>query len=157
MFKPAFDRKSIRLQDFDYSSGGLFFITICIQNHKCLLGEILNDKLDLTPLGEIVKEEWLSLACGNIILEDFVVMPNHIHGIVKLEKASLSLLIRRFKSRTTNRYIKGVKSHGWVPFNKRVWQRNYYEHIIRNDSSHQKIADYILENPINWKQDKFFQ
>ena len=156
MFKPSFDRKSIRLPDFDYSSGGLFFITICIQNHKCLLGKILHDELKPTPFGEIVKEEWLSLASSNIILEDFVVMPNHIHGIVKLENVSLSLLIRRFKSRTANRYIKGVKSHGWVPFNKRVWQRNYYEHIIRNDSSHQKIADYILENPINWKQDKFF-
>ena len=156
MFKPAFDRKSIRLSDFDYSSGGLFFITICIQNHKCLLGEILNNELKPTPLGEIIKEEWLSLASSNIILEDFVVMPNHIHGIVKLKDSSLSLLIRRFKSRTTNRYIKGVKSHDWEPFNKRVWQRNYYEHIIRNDSSHQKIADYIVENPRNWKQDKFF-
>ena len=155
MFKPSLERKSIRLFDYDYSKGGLFFITICIHNHKCILGRIKDEEMLLSEFGRIVKEEWTELKNENVLLEEFTIMPNHIHAIVKLEEYELSRIIREFKSRTTVKYINNVKEKGWPRFEKRLWQRNYFEHIIRNEKSYHKIAEYIKENPFKWEEDKF--
>jgi len=92
-------------------------------------------------------------------LHDYVLMPNHFHAIVEIEhtgKAVLGDIIGAFKSLTTNRYIKGVKEAGWMPFEKRLWQRNYYEHIIRNEDSYIKLSHYIQNNPLKWEEDMFF-
>jgi putative transposase len=156
MFKPSLTRKTIRLAEYDYKSGGLFFITICIQNHKCILGRVTNYEMQLSEFGKLVEQEWLKQACKEIELQEFVIMPNHFHAIVKLGNHDLAKLIYEFKSLTTRCYINGVKQKGWSRFEKRIWQRNYFEHIIRNDQSYHKISNYILNNPAKWEEDKFF-
>jgi REP element-mobilizing transposase RayT len=84
-------------------------------------------------------------------------LPNHIHFIVTLpETTSLHELVRRFKSYTTHKYIEGVKHQGWTPFNRKLWQHNYYEHIIRNTNSYKAIANYIKQNPAKWETDCFY-
>lgn len=89
-------------------------------------------------------------------------MPNHIHGIIVLAEPAVDVklmplgqIIQWFKTMTTNAYIRGVKELGWRPFNGRVWQRNYYEHIIRNERSLQAIRSYIDANPDNWEGDQY--
>jgi len=157
MFKPSLERKSIRFRDYDYSTGGLFFITICTQGHKCILGRVKDYEIELSPFGNSVLKRWLSFENANIKLHEFVIMPNHFHAIIKLEQFSLGDLICDFKSLTTRDFIEGVKDKGWPRFDKRIWQRNYFEHIIRNEKSLFKIAEYIENNPAKWHEDKFYK
>ncbi|WP_244238712.1 transposase [Actinobacillus indolicus] len=93
---------------------------------------------------------------------DYVIMPNHIHFILQIENSdklarhSLFGVIQRFKSRTNVEYIKNVKQNNWQPFNRKLWQRSYYEHIIRNEKDYLTIAEYIENNPLNWMHDKLY-
>lgn len=118
---------------------------------------ILNDS------GKMIETEWLKLTerFPNIELHEFVVMPNHFHGILQIVDVSaagktIGDMMDAFKSITTVEYIHGVKQSGWEPFNRKLWQRNYHEHIIRDEQSYQRISDYIINNPANWKDDKFY-
>ena len=190
-------RRSIRLKGYDYSQAGAYFITICTQNRACLFGDVADGEMRLNPAGRMVETVWNELACfyPGVDIDGFVVMPNHIHGIVlvgaaprgrpdsgqppdpgqprgvaptlpsqgvappsSLEgvAATLSLpdVVHRFKTLTTKRYADGVKHFGWTPFPGRVWQRNYYEHIIRNEESLNRIRQYILDNPAQWAIDR---
>ena len=86
-------------------------------------------------------------------------MPNHFHAIVEIKPqspVSLGEVIGAFKSLSTNAYIKGVRNSNWLPFDRRLWQRNYYEHIIRNEVSYYFIAEYIQNNPLRWEEDKLY-
>ncbi|MFK8009815.1 MAG: transposase [Saprospiraceae bacterium] len=165
-------RRSIRLKDYDYSQEGLYFITICVQNKVCLFGKIEEGKMIFNSAGEMIEKEWLKIPerFPNTILHEYVVMPNHFHAIIEIlndqiehgEKlqtiaSSMGDIIGAFKSIVTNEYIQGVKKLDWKPFNKRLLQRNYWEHIIRNTNSFLTISNYIKENPVNWKHDKFHQ
>jgi REP element-mobilizing transposase RayT len=187
-------RRSIRLKGYDYSQAGLYFITICTQNRECLFGHITNGEMILNDAGKMVETEWLNLKTRfpNIELHEYVVMPNHFHGILEIVGAALvaaqsaqSALVAAqsaqsqtekdkgqpqgiaptktvgdmmdaFKSITTVEYIRGVKNSGWQPFDGKLWQRNYYEHIIRNEKSYETISEYILNNPAKWQDDKFY-
>ena len=113
-------RKSIRLKNFDYSSNGYYFVTICTQNREKLFGEIVGSTGD---------------HIGSPLLRD---------------------IIGWFKTMTTNEYIAGVKNGRFMPFKGRLWQRNYYEHIIRNYDDYINIADYIQNNPLKWEEDKLY-
>jgi len=137
-FLPQHHRKSIRLQEYDYSKKGLYFITICIQDRKCLFGKIENSKMILNNAGKIAYECWLEIPAHfpNTILHEHVIMPNHIHGIVELTQNIVDAAI--------------VGAENFLP----LWQRNYYEHIIRDEQSYQRISSYIINNPKNWKDDK---
>lgn len=153
-----YNRHSIRLKDFDYSQSGLYFVTICVQNRQHLFGEIHNGTVVLNDIGRMIKECWgqLSQRFTTISLNEFVVMPNHFHAIVEISNSNnvqLSEIVGAFKSITTNEYIRGVNECGWPPFEKRVWQRNYYEHIIRDSIDYCRIADYIQNNPNRWNED----
>ena len=151
------NRKSIRLKEHDYQQDGLYFITICIQNREHLLGNILDDSHVIYDAGVMIEDVWNDLAkyYKGIITHDFVVMPNHIHGIIELENSDLDLseIIRRFKTFTTHQYINKVQNNSWKPFYKKLWQRNYHEHIIRNEKSLDKLQNYILNNPLKWEED----
>jgi putative transposase len=110
-------------------------------------------ELLLNPAGEMIKFWWESLPSKflNISLGEFVVMPDHFHGILIINQqtqTSIFEIIQWFKTMTTNAYIKGVKERGWKVFNKKLWQRNYYEQIIRDARAFQNISNYIIENPI---------
>ncbi len=168
-------RHSIRIKEYDYSKEGAYFITICTQNREKILskinlignvgaGLVSAQNIQMTELGKMVCKEYINLekAFNNIILHDYVIMPNHIHGIIEICKRAdtrpaptLPDIICSYKSRTTLMYIKGVREGIYKPFNKRIWQRNYYEHIIRNEKEYLKIQEYIHNNPLNWKNDEF--
>ena len=155
----------------------------------------------LNDAGSMVKKWYCEIEkkFSDILCEEMVVMPNHVHFIIRntgigtsgpndttgtyvgadlrvcpdnanaqgfsgegnqgflgeLEGSPLYRVVQWFKTMTTNEYIRGVKSMGWQPFNGKLWQRNYYEHIIRNEQSHKAIADYIVNNPAKWQEDQF--
>ncbi len=159
-------RRSIRLKGYDYSQRGMYFVTICTENSWCGLGRVHNCTVHLSPAGGMVAREWLNLSTRfqRIQLGPFIVMPNHLHGIVIIQESTkqenktaiqLGDIVGAFKSTTTNRYIEGVRQYEWQLFHKRFWHRNYYEHIIRNETSFHAIRQYIEDNPANWSQDKF--
>jgi REP element-mobilizing transposase RayT len=154
------NRKSIRLSTYNYKKNGSYFITICIQNRENRLGKIKNGNMILNQAGEMI-DKWLNYLSEhfkNISITDRVIMPNHIHFILNIQHqtedlATLSTMIQWFKTMTTNEYIRGVKDNIYLPFNKRIWQRNYYEHIIRNEKSFLQIEQYIQNNPRLWQED----
>jgi len=164
-------RRSIRLQEYDYSQVGAYFITLCTQNKACLFGKIAEGAMHLNRIGLIVAEEWMRCAVirQEIELDEWVVMPNHIHGIVIINHAmrttsrsplqdaakpglvpkSLGSLVGGFKAATTKR-INEIRHTPGIP----VWQRNYYEHVIRNEDELSSICQYIEENPLKWEMDR---
>jgi putative transposase len=175
-------RRSIRLKGFDYKSVAAYFVTICVQDRLPLFGNISNGQMNLSPAGEMIDHAWKNLALEHqhILIDETMVMPDHLHGIVFIEPVeyerhvtqsdgpsgqaqglplrsyrpiSLPDLIGGFKSSTTVQYIKGVEQHGWPGFRKRLWQRNYYEHIIRNEEDLNRVREYIRDNPANWQSD----
>src|SRR3989338_4277515 len=167
-------RRSIRLQGYDYSQAGAYFVTICAQGSECLFGGIENDVMALNGYGCVVHDEWLRTAeiRAEIQTGEFVVMPNHFHGILIIDpgtagmgrgtggraptmerfgqpiSGSLPTIIRAFKSAVTKR-INEIRQLPGVP----VWQRNYYEHVIRNEADYGQIAEYIADNPRRWEED----
>ncbi len=155
-------RRSIRLKGYDYSQAWAYFVTICIQQRQPLLGQIENGLLKPTPAGEMVQIVWDEMPSHypNIELDAFIVMPNHIHGIILLKakqiEPSMTLgdAVQRFKSFTTTKYRQGVYQKQWQPFPGRLWQRNYYEHIIRSEEAYDHIRQYIANNPLSWECDQ---
>jgi REP element-mobilizing transposase RayT len=158
-------RRPIRLQEYDYSSAGAYFVTICAHKGACSLGDIIDNETCLSPFGWIVAECWEDLPnhYPHVILDAFVVMPNHIHGMIVLDDTAvgaglkpaptkrhgLSEIVRAFKTFSARRINIARNTQG-IPF----WQRNYYEHIIRNERSYMAIRDYIFNNPVNWHKDR---
>ncbi len=147
-------RRSIRLKGYDYSQPGFYFITICTWQRECLFGEIKNAQMHLNRLGEVIQYNWHLLAqkFSNIRLDTFIIMPNHIHGILHISqqlKIDLPEIIRSFKT-TSARRINQLRATQGIP----VWQRNYYEHIIRNHETLTKIRQYITDNPQSWERDQ---
>jgi REP element-mobilizing transposase RayT len=166
-------RRSIRLKGYDYSQAGAYFITLCTQDRACLFGRVVNGEMRLNDAGRMVLAEWHRLPerFPHLVLDAFVVMPNHVHGILVITDPASTVgattrvaptrvaptvgnIIGAFKSRVTVEYIRGVKTSGWPPFRGRLWQRNYYEHIIRNERALDAIRRYILENPLRWHLDR---
>jgi len=156
-------RKSIRLSTYDYHRNGSYFITICIQNRENRLGQIKNQTILLNNAGLMVQQWIINLSehFPNITIQHKIIMPNHLHFILDItysdqHTASISQMMQWFKTMTTNQYIRGVKDNIYPSFYKRLWQRNYYEHIIRNENSFSQIAQYIQNNPKSWKEDILF-
>ena len=159
-------RRSVRLRGYDYSQPGAYFVTICTQGRACLFGEIVHGELLLNETGEMIKDRWFRLAdrYPGVSLDAFIVMPNHLHGLLLLDAlppdakgqspaVELARIVQWFKTGTTYDYIDGVRTKGWVPFERRLWQRNYYEHIVRNEAAYLRIAAYIEANPSRWHDD----
>jgi len=149
-------RKSLRLADYDYSTAGYYFVTICIREQQCLLGEIVADVVRLNSAGQMITSAWTVLPerFEQVDLDLFVVMPNHIHGIVVLKKGiTLTRVIQAFKSISTHEYIRGVRGQGWKKFDGTLWQRSFYDHVIRNDQDLSRIQEYIVNNPLQWALD----
>jgi REP element-mobilizing transposase RayT len=164
-------RRSIRLEGYDYSRAGLYFVTICVQDRLCTFGEIAADSVALNDAGRLVASIWEALPehYPGVGTDAFVLMPNHLHGIVILEPDNAGLLItprsvrpsftlseivNRFKTLTTKRYSDGVKEQGWPSFPGRLWQRGFFEHVIRNEKSLNDIRRYIDQNPSRWSSDR---
>jgi REP element-mobilizing transposase RayT len=161
-------RRSIRLPNYDYSQPGAYFITICVQNHACLFGKIHitqnGAELELNVRGKMIHNIWQEMPFYNpgLVLDQFILMPNHLHGIMVLDASaqrndlSLPGIVRTFKAISTKRYAEGVKKYGWPRFPGRLWQRNYWERIIRNEKELHAVREYIYCNPAKWEDDPLF-
>ena len=155
-------RKSLRYNGYDYSNPGLYYVTICSQNHVCLFGKIENGEIILNDAGKMV-ERWyyeLENKYQDLKCNEMVIMPNHIHFIIentninsKRVGPSLIEIVQWFKTMSTNEYIRGVKQLGWPRFDGKLWQRSYWDHIIRDQKTYKNICEYIYCNPMNWKDD----
>jgi putative transposase len=205
-------RRSIRLRGYDYSSEGAYFVTICTHDRACLFGQVVEGEMVLNEIGKIAEQEWLNTPekRPNVVLDEFIVMPNHVHGIIIIDNSvgayrntprqddpsprqddpsprqddpsprqddpsprqddpsprqdgrtsesqapfrspsgTLGAIVRGFKSASTKQ-INIYRNTPGIP----VWQRNYYEHIIRNADAHNRIRAYIVNNPRRWPQDE---
>ncbi len=163
-------RRSIRLRAFDYRGAGSYFVTVCAFNRQGLFGDIVDGAIVPNVFGNIVEEEWHRCAALRpyVILDAFVVMPNHVHGIVCLngsEKGkarlvpttgrfgqpaadSLGAIVGAFKSASTKRINQLRGTAGAL-----LWQKNYFEHVIRNDQELARVREYIVANPARWPED----
>jgi putative transposase len=167
-------RRSIRLQGYDYSQSGAYFITLCTHERQNLFGEIRGGEMILNEIGIIVREEWEKSAVmrAEIELGEYVVMPNHVHAIVWISSgndlrrgdrpvATLSEKPNGPAAKSIGACMAGFKSAVTIRINQKrktpglpVWQRNYWEHIIRNEISYKKIAEYVQNNPARWEYDE---
>jgi putative transposase len=162
-------RRSIRLAGYDYTQAGAYFVTLVTWQRDCLFGEVIAGEMRLNDFGKIVQEEWERTAIirPNIELGAHMVMPNHFHGILMIidgvgasrrlaptevispKPGSLGAIMAQFKSIVTKRIWKLNQNMNGTP----IWQRNYYEHIIRNDREMGEIWRYIESNPALWADD----
>ena len=172
-------RRSIRLKGYDYTQTGAYFVTICAYQWECLFGDVRDGEMVLSEYGRIVQETWDDLPnhYPHVELDAWVVMPNHVHGIIVLapdvdvvgagpvgaglrpaptagkpspRRHDLPEIVRALKSFSARR-INQLRHSPGVP----VWQRNYYEHVIRTERALQAIRQYILDNPIRWHLDRY--
>ncbi|MBI5416687.1 hypothetical protein HZA55_01865 [Candidatus Poribacteria bacterium] len=181
------NRKSMRLKNYDYSSSGAYFVTICTHNHECLFEKFVS-------LKDIVINQWNNIheRFPYIILDEFVIMPNHLHGIffigalnnigavnkgqavgaglapaLNIERAgarpaptntmtttTIGKIIGQYKSLCVNEWLQYIKKNNIDALGK-FWQRNYYEHVIRNEQSLNEIREYIVNNPLKWDLDEY--
>ena len=149
-------RKSLRLVEYDYAQEGAYFITVCTQQKACLFGDIIGDAMVLNDAGKMVEKVWDAIPeqYPGIETDEFVVMPNHVHGILVItDGLSLPDVVHRFKSMTTNHYIRGVKQQDWRAFDRKLWQRNYFERVIRHERELHDVRTYIANNPLKWALD----
>ncbi len=155
-------RKSIRLQEYDYSQPGVYFVTICTQNRECLFGNIGDEKMILNEYGRIVLSCWNDLPnhYSHVRLDAFQIMPNHGHGIIFIVGAGLKPaptptkrhglpeIVRAFKTFSARRINESRRTPG-----ESIWQRNYYDRIIRDEDELNRIREYIIYNPLKWDLD----
>lgn len=170
-------RKSIRLPHWDYSWGWWYYVTMCTKDRACLLSNIMKDRVVLTEIGGIVDLHWKDIPnhFPGVELDDYVIMPNHVHGIIIIDDGSvgaihespqrsspeqsqtiiqrrkmlLPKIIGRFKMNCAKQSNVLRKSQGLS-----FWQRGYYEHIIRNDADLTRIRTYVANNPLKWAVDE---
>ena len=206
-------RRSLRLKGYDYTHVGAYFVTIVTQKRLCLFGDIVGKGMRLNEAGQMACRVWeaLSQRFPGIEIDMFVVMPNHLHGIIVINQPNrattrvaptkstnigaglvpaqntedrtkntaftpsrvttrvtptggvddstkdpfaLGDVIGAYKSLTTVEYVRSVKTMDWIPFHGRLWQRNYYEHVVRHEESLRELQQYILDNPAQWAFDK---
>jgi len=183
-YKNKYKIESSRLARYDYSQNGMYFVTICVKNREECFGSVIDGKMILSDMGKIVQEELLKtpIIRSNVILDKWVIMPNHIHVVIEIcdklktcgntlnvrrdalqcvstgvaeyknkfgpQKNNLASIIRGFKGATTNRI------HRMSDFNSFAWQSRFYDHIIRNEISLNKIREYVQINPQMWEQDR---
>ena len=156
-------RKSIRLKEYDYSQAGAYYVTIVTHKRRVLFGDVVDDKMQLNETGQLVVDvwEWLAARHSHVELDSYVVMPNHLHGIIVIDDhrggdsriaptkhKSLGRLVGMFKTVTTKQVNLAQGTPG-----QRLWQRNYYERVIRNDEEWNWVREYIAGNPTQWETD----
>ena len=170
-----YTRRNNRLKDYDYTSNGYYFITVCVENHQQIFGTIGNNQMQLNDAGNMINTilNQIPENYAGIDLDEHIVMPNHIHGIMNIavgarsprpgsprpdnnkiigrgnRAPTIGNIIAYFKYQTTNQINESQNTPG-----KKIWQRNYHDRIIRNDESLNNIRDYIINNPKTWEKDE---
>ncbi|MFH1691268.1 MAG: transposase [Candidatus Omnitrophota bacterium] len=186
----------MRLKYYDYAQQGAYFVTVCVNDRKCVFGDVLNDNMVLNDAGKMVDKWWreLSKKYNVVLIDEHKIMPNHLHGIIVIvdqcnvgadlcvrpvngnngyannnnmeivkgrtrrcaPTPMIGTIVQWFKTMSTNEYIRNVKTNNWPPFIIRLWQRNYYEHVIRDESDLVRIREYIVNNPVHWERDEYY-
>jgi len=157
-------RRSIRLEGYDYSQGGAYFVTLCTHGRQPLFGQVVGETMTLNLVGTVVEQcwRWLGERYSHVELDEWMVMPNHLHGIIAMRddaggagsqtafirRKSLGRLIGAFKTVSTNRSNPIRQGRRSV-----IWQRNYFERIIRDGDELNRVREYISENPARWETD----
>jgi putative transposase len=168
-------RRSIRLQEYDYSQAGMYFITICSAHHRNIFGEIINGEMVPNDWGRVAFDEWVRTAHirPTVELDEFALMPNHLHGILILSDGDPEshllqqpLIHEKFGKPTSNTIptiVRGYKAAVTKRINNLrgrtdglIWQVGYYENIIRNFNAYEKIKEYTANNPGRWLQDSLW-
>lgn len=170
-FKGRYRIEFARLRSWDYSSPGWYFVTVCTRNKETFFGDVVCGEMCLSEAGRIVSDEWMKteIIRSNIRLDEWIIMPNHIHGILvivdrttnveaprrgvstitKWKPGTLGAIINQFKSISTKR----IRRAGFPAF---AWQPRFYDHIIRNDDALSRIRTYIQNNPQKWDSDRYY-
>ncbi len=143
-------RKKIRISEYDYSQSNLYFVTVCSKDKQCIFGTIKDDKMYKTSLGVLIEESLINIKqhYNNVLVDKYVIMPNHIHCIISIlenKTANLSNIINQFKGYVSKQ------------FGKSVWQKSFYDHVIRNDSDYLRVWEYIEENVLKWTLDEYYK
>jgi REP element-mobilizing transposase RayT len=172
----------MRLANFDYGEHGAYFVTICTQDRLPLFGAITGDAMLTNAIGRMIEHWWLELPLKfpRVEIDAFMVMPNHFHGLLSINggdvvlnaaelqhgkgghtgpplqvsDAPLPRVMQWFKTMTTNAYFAGVRDDGWTPVAGKLWQRGFYDHIVRRDEALNDIRQYIMDNPRKWAEDE---
>ena len=160
------NRRSIRLRGYDYSRAGAYFVTVCAQERECVFGDVVSGRMVLNNSGRMVEKCWndIPVHFPHVKSDEFIVMPNHVHGILlivgarhavplpeqfgKPVSSSIPTVVRSFKSAATKQINQTRNNPG-----AKLWQRNYYEHIIREDDELNRIREYMISNPAQWESD----
>ncbi|NIS78648.1 MAG: transposase [Anaerolineales bacterium] len=162
------NRRSNRLKGYDYTQPGAYFVTVCTVDHRNIFGEIMGGDIHLNVFGRIVRVCWLWLSnhYKYVELDQWILMPNHIHGILTVSgrrggsrtaptnppRKPLGRLIGAFKT-VSSKWINEIRASPGIP----LWQRNYYDRVIRNQGELDRIRQYIDDNPQNWELDKYYR
>ena len=166
----------MRLPGYDYSRPGAYFVTVVAQDRKRRFGEVVDGTMQLNDVGRMILRWFYALEqrFANVVCDTVVCMPDHIHFVLIIlddatcagaeaeteadngedslpAKPDLSRIVGWFKAMTTNEYIRRVRANEWPPFRKRLWQRNYYESIVHDTESLQRVREYIANNPTAWE------
>lgn len=148
-------RRGRRIAGHDYAAPATYHVVLTVRDRRPFFGEVDGAGVRLTEAGEMVRAEWVALPSRftRLELDEHVVMPDHLHGIVSVPDASgfaLTDVIRVFKSRTTLRYIYGVREQSWPPFERQLWQRSFHDRGVRDEEGLRQMREYIRTNPIRW-------
>ena len=153
-------RKNTRLKNYDYTLSGAYFITICTKDRKMLFAPVGADSIS----ARMVERTFLETIrqYDGVDSPIYVVMPNHFHAIITVSRADMesaptvSEIVQSFKRYSTVEYVKMVKDGILPPFDKQIWQRSFYDHVIRNRDDFEQTAKYIYENPMRWYDDELY-
>ncbi len=160
------DRKLQRLPGYDYTQDGKYFVTFCVKDKRCILGQVKNGFMELNKFGMIVYDCYLDLLnhYENCLPQDYIIMPNHVHCVIKIDNSKikipdnandpfcrygLSEMVRAWKSFSSKRINENYEDYF-------KWQKSFYDHIIRNEKELYAIKKYIKNNPGKWDEDRFF-
>ncbi len=166
LYKNRYRIESARLKNWDYSFEGYYFITICTKYREHLFGEIINYEIQLSEIGKIVFQEWNESfdIRAELFCDCFVIMPNHLHGVVVIKNSSVKMhdraSLRGHAPKSISSFVAGFKSHATKQINEyrntsgeSIWQPRFYDHVIRDNGELNRIRKYINNNPFKWKED----
>jgi putative transposase len=191
MTNSRMQRRNLRLPEYDYATPGTYFVTVCVQNRACVLGEVDHGEIHLSSVGEMIESHlWMAIdRYADVELDMYALLPNHVHALINIgwsvkaelssvtgtegrhgglqlriesigggelaepKPTSLDRVMQWFKSATTNEYIRRVKVDSWPRFPGKLWQVNYYEHVVRDQFDLDRIRTYIVSNPGKWEDD----
>lgn len=159
--------RRLRLKGHDYREGGYYFLTVTIQDGRCLLGRVVDSVFLPSAAGAMVQSEWEALSgrFAGASWDMSCVMPNHFHALIGLgidqdfesNRVSISSVMQAFKSITTVKYGTGVRQHGWPSYGGRLWHTGFHDYIVREERDLDRIRDYIESNPAMWNEDRFYR